>query len=436
MERLFYQDLLKWKQDGHQKPMMVIGARQTGKTYLINEFCKQEYANYIYINLEKQEAICSLFDETLDPLELKKSIGLLLNRSILPDTIIFFDEIQVSERAITSLKYFCEEDKDNPIICAGSLLGVKLSRFQSSFPVGKIIIKDMYPLNFKEFLMACQQTPLIDKIIQCYKERHAMPTALHERALTLYKEFLVLGGMPEVIKSYIEQGHQVNAKIRELQEMINIMYLADMNKYTQYSEGIKNEAIYQSIPAQLAKENSKFKYSVVDKAARSRQYNSSLQWLLSSRILLQTSRINKIEKPLRAFEDKDYFKVYLNDTGLLMALANYDYREILLNRSHMFSGAMSENYVASQFAQAKIPTHYYTFSKYEIDFIISTPDKLIPIEVKAGTNTRLTSLRAYIDKYKCDFAMVICMKNFGFEQQIYTIPFYAMFALCDDINAM
>ena len=293
MYRKIEEDLKKWQKD-YKMPLMLIGARQTGKTYILEEFCQNNFANYIYINLDKEENIRDIFTETIDPDKIIEKIEILKNINInIEDTIIFLDEIQVSERAITSLKYFCESDKPYKIVCAGSLLGVKINRFKSSFPVGKVTIKYLYPMDFEEYLIALGEDKLINEIKEHYETNEALIKPIHEKAIMLYKNYLVLGGMPAVINNFIDSGCNLAHVNFEIQEQIITSYLADMNKYTENSEGIKNNQIYNSIPKELARVNNTFKYSIVDKDARKIRYESSLDWLLASNMILKCDLTKK-----------------------------------------------------------------------------------------------------------------------------------------------
>lgn len=429
MYRKITKTLMEWK-DNFKKPLMLIGARQTGKTYIISEFCNQNFENYLYINLEKEENIQKIFQETIDPKEIIEQIKIIKNiRFNIEDTIIFLDEIQVSEEAISSLKYFCESNLPYKIICAGSLLGVKINRFKKSFPVGKVNIKYLYPMDFEEFLIALDELELINMIKKHYLSMEAMPSIIHEKACELYKKYLIIGGMPEVIKNFIDNGKNLSELNLELQEQIITSYLADMNKYTNNTESIKNAKIYNAIPKELARENNTFKYSIVDESARSERYESSLDWLLAANMVLKCNLTNRNESPLKAFIDETKFKIYLSDTGLLRALANIDYHEILSDNHSMFKGALTENYVICNLYPNFKELYYYTFQQFEIDFLIKINGDIIPIEVKAKTNTKSRSLNEYITKYHPKYAIRLSLKNFGFENNIKSIPLYAIFCI-------
>ncbi len=429
MYRKIEEELTNWKK-GFKMPLMLVGARQTGKTYILDNFCKNNFNNYIYINLEKEENIREIFEETIDPKEILEKIEIIKKVIINPtDTIIFLDEVQVSERAISSLKYFCEDPKPYKIVCAGSLLGVKINRFKSSFPVGKVTIKYLYPLDFEEFLLALGEQKLIDEIKMHYETNERLMNSIHEKALNLYKKYLVLGGMPSLINNYLENDSNIAHVNFELQEQIITSYLADMNKYTENSEGIKNSQIYNSIPKELARENNTFKFSIVDKDARRIRYESSLEWLLASNMILKCDLTQKNESPLKAFTSSDKFKAYLSDVGLLRSLSNIDYDEILLDKNEMFKGVLTENYVACELYPKSKELYYYNFDKYEIDFLVKIDGDIIPIEVKSGKRTSSKSLNEYIKKYNPKFSIRISTKNFGLENNIKSVPLYAVFCI-------
>ena len=429
MYRKIEKDLLEWKKD-FKMPLMLIGARQTGKTYILEEFCKTNFENYIYINLEKEEDIREIFDATLDPEKIIEKIQILRKVNFNPDnTIIFLDEIQTSERAITSLKYFCESNKPYKIVTAGSLLGVKINRFKSSFPVGKVVIKYLFPMDFEEYLMALGEDKLIEEIRKHYNSNEKVLDSIHEKALDLYKKYLILGGMPKVIENFIENDLNISNVDFELQDYIITNYLADMNKYTDNTESIKNSKIYNAIPKELARDNNNFKYSIVDKDARKIRYESSLDWLIASNMILKCDLTEKNESPLKAFVNNDKFKIYLSDTGLLRSLSNIDYTEILLDKNEMYKGVLTENYVACELYTKFRELYYYTFNKYEIDFLIKINGDIIPLEVKSGRRTNSKSLNEYIKKYNPKYSIRISTKNFGFENNIKSIPLYAVFCI-------
>lgn len=426
MERNLYKSLLEWKKNKINIPYMLVGVRQTGKTYLLTEFCKNEFENYLYINLDNMEKIKEVFENTLIPEEIIKNIEAILNVEInIENTVIFIDEIQVSERAISALKYFCESEKPYKIVCAGSLLGVKINRFKSSFPVGKVWIEYLYPMNFSEFLKAIGEEKLLKLIEESYKNMTPMLEVTHEKALKLYYDYMCIGGMPAAVMEYIENGKDVLKCNDELQRIMITSYLADMAKYTENTESIKNNKIYNSIPVQLGKENKKFKYSLVERSARSREYESSVDWLISSNMILKCQGIKTPKSPLKS-NVEDNFKLYLSDIGVLRVLSKIEKNEILLNKNMLYKGVLAENYVAEILYAKNRDLYYWQLgSQYEVDFLISIDGDIIPIEVKASDNVTSKSLNYYIQRYKPIYSIRISTKNFGFSNNIKSIPLYA-----------
>lgn len=431
MRRKFYEQLLNWKNNNVLMPLMVIGARQVGKTYIINEFCKNEFEDYIYINLLDNKSIISFFEENIDTKEKIAKMELYLNRKITENTVLFFDEIQESEQLISALKYFCESDFPYKVVCAGSLLGVKLNRFKSSFPVGKVRILKMYPMNFEEFLLAIGEDMAIEKIKECYKNNEPMDEALHEKYLKYYRLYLCVGGMPEAVNNLINNKLDILSFDKEILNSIVISYLADMTKYVSNKfESAKIERIYNTIPKQLLKENKKFMYSEIEKNARRRDYYMSLEWLISSNLVIPSYFVNKFEIPLKGYMDSDSFKLYLSDVGLLSSILNIPYNKLVLGDKMEYLGTIAENYVANELKSNGFDLYYYSLSRIlEIDFLIESNEGVIPIEVKASDNVKSKSLNYYMEKYKAKYAIRISTKNFGFDNNLKSVPLYATFAI-------
>lgn len=429
MYRKFEERLLKWKED-FKKPLMLIGARQIGKTYILKNFCKKYFGNYFYANLEIDREIAEVFEKTIKPEEIIEQIEIITGNTFdIENTIFFFDEIQVSEKAIMSLKYFCESEKNYRIVCAGSLLGVALNRFESSFPVGKVEIENLNVMDFEEFLLACDEKLLIEEIKKHYDSNDKISDPIHEKAINLYKKYLVLGGMPELILDFISNGKSITHVDYSKQQKIIEGYLFDMNKYTKRDVSVKNNMVYKTIPSVLARENNTFKFSLVDIYARKERYQSSLDWLLDSGMVIKCNLTENNISPLMAYLNPNKFKLYLNDIGLLRSLANIDYNEILLDKNDMFKGALIENYVAIDFYSKYKELYYYKFANYEIDFLIKIKGDVIPVEVKSGRRTTSKSLKAYIEKYNPIYSIRISEKNFGFENNIKSVPLYAVFCI-------
>lgn len=432
MKRKIYKDLLNWKENSIDIPLMIIGARQIGKTYIIQEFCKNEFENYIYINLLDNPQIVDLFEQTIPTEEKFTKMQWILNKNIdLENTIIFFDEIQLSEKLISNLKYFCESDKPFKIICAGSLLGVKINRFHSSFPVGKVKMEYMYPMDFEEFLMATSSQGLIDEIYKCYNEVTPMTNALHEKLLNLYRLYLCVGGMPQAVQNIVDVNQNIFDFDKTIVKNIIESYLNDMNQYIfNNTEKSRIEAIYKSIPSQLGNVSNKFQYSKINSNARSRDYETALQWLISSTMIYKCNLLKAIQIPPKAYADEEYFKLYISDVGLLTSLLEIQYNDILLDNKFLYKGNIAENYVAEQLVRNGVSLYYWkSNSDAEIDFILYNEDGLIPIEVKASDNITSKSLNSYIKKYNPKYSIRISSKNFGFENNIKSVPLYAAFLI-------
>ena len=432
MERKIYKELLNWKNTNMQKPLMVIGARQIGKTYIINEFCKKEFENYIYINLLEHIEIIKIFKEQINTAEKFKRMKIYLDKDInIQNTIIFFDEIQESEELISSLKYFNESEEPFKIICAGSLLGVKLKRMHSSFPVGKVKMLNMYPMDFEEFLIANKNQALIDEIRNCYTTNTPIDPVLHNKALELYKLYLCVGGMPEAIKNLFENDKDILKFDKSIIEDIYQSYLNDMNKYVDNKfEASKIENIYKSIPSQLGNQSNKFQYGKIASNARKRDYETALNWLLSSTMVHKCTILNKVEIPPLGFVIEDHFKLYLSDVGILLNMLQIKYNDIILDTLLQYKGIIAENYVATQLIANKNPLIYWeSGNTAEVDFVLYNNDGIIPIEVKANDNVSSQSLNIYIKRYNPKYAIRISTKNFGYTNNIKSIPLYATFCI-------
>ena len=431
MKRKIYKRLLEWKDRGMKKPLMIIGARQVGKTYIVKKFCENEFENFIQINLLEHPEIKELYSQNISTEE--KYIRLCANLNINPNlenTVIFFDEIQESEELISALKWFCESEKNFKIICAGSLLGVKLKRFHSSFPVGKVEMVNMYPMDFEEFLYTQNSGEYLTAYIkECYDENREMDNVIHEKLINLYRMYLCVGGMPEAVKDFVSRNMNILEINKSIVEDIIVAYINDMNKYVENKfEASKNELIYKSIPAQIGNKSNKFQYAKIDKNARRRDYESSLDWLLASNMIYQCCKLNSINIPPEAYKNRDFFKIYMGDIGILITMLKINVNEIYLDKPFQYKGEIAENYVATQLIFNNVPLYYWTTeSNSEIDFIIYNQDGIIPIEVKASDNTQSKSLNMYRKKYQPKYSIRLSTKNFGFENNIKSVPLYAAY---------
>lgn len=429
MKRLIEEKLVEWKSSKLRKPLLIYGARQIGKTYTMLQFGKKYYSNIVYCNFETDSSLATAFESSLNPEKIIISLKALLGVSIEKgSSLIIFDEIQRCEKALTSLKYFCEDANEYNIIAAGSLLGLAINRGQYSFPVGKVDLLNMYPLSFEEFLMATGNQEMIDLIKESYQT--FSPCPVHDKAMELYRTYLVIGGYPEVINNYL--AYKDFNMVKSTQTAIANSYVADMAKYATPSETIKSMEIFDSIANQLAKETTKFQYNVVNSKARSKSYESSLAWLKAANVVLECSKITQGNKPINIYEDNTTFKIYYCDIGLLSLKGNFKPENVISNLelSPKARGMLAENYVAQQLVNKGYNLHYWESNNTaEVDFVVDIDYETIPIEVKSADNVRARSLKTYIDKYNPKYSIRVSSKNFGSENNIKSIPLYALFCL-------
>jgi predicted AAA+ superfamily ATPase len=430
MERKIMNNLLKWKANPEKKPLLIRGARQVGKTYTALTFGKRHYKNTVYFNMENSSEITAVFDRDLNPERIIKELEAHSGQSILQgDTLIIFDEIQACERALTSLKYFEESKTGYHITAAGSLLGVAMKRTKYSFPVGKVEMLPMHPMDFEEFLQALGQEKLCGLIREAYDG--FAPLTLHDTAMDFYKTYLVVGGMPAAVREYIDKKDFdfVNAEL----EMLGDSYIADMAKYTTPQEMRRIMAAWASIPAQLSKENHKFQYKVIKSGARSGDYESAIEWLVSAGIIHKCVHVTQGKMPLSVYAENAAFKVYMVDTGLLCS--KFDIAaNVVIHTPHSFDGfkgALTENYICQALAVNGITPYYWSSpGKAEVDFVFQDRQgNILPLEAKSAENVRSKSLRNYTDTYRPVFTYRVSGKNFGFENGIKSVPLYAVFCI-------
>ena len=430
MERKIYQDLLNWKLNNDRKPLILQGARQVGKTYIVNYFAGKEYVNSVYCNFENDSQLHDFFDN-LDPMTIIKKISFYKRKEILPhNTLIIFDEIQACPQAITSLKYFNEEANDYHIISLGSLLGVSVNRSNFSFPVGKVQFMTMYPLDFEEYLMAKNEHELICLIKNCFLTNTPLDRAFHERAIDYYKEYLYVGGMPEAVMEYNRNSNP--ELVRIIQQSILESYLNDMGKYNKQTEIPKTKIVYKCIGTQLGKENKKFQYKNIKHGARSKEYQEAIEWITLSGIATQLYKLETVLLPLNAYQSLTDFKFYMNDVGLCTASQNIYIEDILSNNEllSIFKGGLTENYVFNQLLSNNIKSYYWVSDGVaEVDFVVRLNNDIIPIEVKSTENIRSKSLSIYKDINKPKYSIRISLRNFGYENEIKSVPLYAVFCI-------
>lgn len=431
MYRKIIEFLKNWKISSHRKPLILQGARQVGKTYSVLEFGRTHYENVAYFNFETNPKLNKTFEENISPEYLIPILSHIAGQTIVKEkTLIVFDEVQLCERALTSLKYFCEDAPDYHIIVAGSLLGVAVNRSKFSFPVGKVDIKTLYPMDMEEFMVAMGESGLVSQIKTCFAENIPMPSALHDSAMRLYRQYLVVGGMPECVLQFSETKDHI--LVRHTQDTILASYLNDMSKYNNLNEIKKTRLAYDNITVQLSKKNTRFQYKLIKKGGRASEFENAIEWLCLSGIVSQVYRVEQIKKPLENYRDIDAFKIYVSDSGLLCAKKNLEANDILYVTDELndFKGGMTENYVNVQLTINGYNTYYWESERgAEIDFIIQRAGKLIPVEVKSADNTKAKSLKVYMDKYNPEYAIKLSSKNFAFEENKKIVPLYAAFCI-------
>lgn len=430
MERKIVNRLIDWKNSAKRRPLLIYGARQVGKTYTALTFGKQHYKNTAYFNMEGSAELAAVFERDLNPERIVRELAAKSGQSIFKgDTLIIFDEIQSCERALTSLKYFYEEAPEYHVIAAGSLLGVALNREKYSFPVGKVDMMTLYPLDFEEFLWATGNEKICRLIRECCEV--FSPNPLHDTAMDLYKTYLVVGGMPTAISSFVDT--EDFDFVMAAQKSLNDAYIADMAKYATPWETTKIMAAWASVPAQLAKDNHKFQYKVIKSGARAHEYETPLDWLKAAGIINKCIRITEGRMPLSAYADNDSFKVYMMDTGLLCSKFDIAANAVLNGEPGFngFKGALAENYIMQALVSNGISPYYWSSpGKAELDFVFQDRQgSIIPLECKSADNVRAKSLKAFISLYGPPYAIRVSAKNFGFENGIKSIPLYALFCL-------
>ena len=431
MKRLIMEQLVKWKKSPYRKPLILKGVRQVGKTWILKEFGRQYYESTAYFNFDENEEYRQFFETTKDVKRILQNLILASGQKIMPEkTLIIFDEIQACERALTSLKYFCEEAPEYHIAAAGSLLGVAINREKYSFPVGKVIMKTLYPLRFDEFLRAVGKAYFIDLILEHFAGMAAMPADIHQEILEWYYRYLYIGGMPAAINEYLNRESLVN--VPEVQGLILNSYTADMAKYTTDSESTRIKNAYGSMPAQLAKENKKFQYKLIRKGATAGIFGDSIAWLVFSGVVLRCDRVSRGNVPLIAFRDVSAFKLYLSDVGLLSAFSGITPEGIIRHElSELYRGSLTENYVAQTLVSGGYELYYWTSDSppAEVDFVIQKKGCVVPIEVKSGENVRSKSLKHFSNMYMPEKIIRLSEKNFGTEGNIDAVPLYAAFCI-------
>lgn len=426
MYRIAIEKLLKWKQSKRRKPLIIEGARQVGKTWLMKEFGKQAYTETIYINFDSNSRMAELFASDLDTDRLIMGLELYAGHKIDPDnSLLIFDEVQEVPRALASLKYFYENTPQYHIVCAGSLLGIALHQ-GTSFPVGKVDFLKLYPLSFKEFLMATDKerfAELLDKqdfgMITCFKQTY----------IDSLKQYYFIGGMPEAVQSFAE-NKDFN-EVREIQKRILAAYEQDFSKHAPNEIVPRLRRVWNSIPSQLAKENKKFIYGLVRDGARAKDYETAIMWLSDCGLVHKVSRVNAAGIPLRANEGLKAFKLFVVDVGLLGCMAGLRQRTLLDGNALFveFKGALTEQYVCQQLKTIEdLEVYYYTNDRgsCEVDFVVDTGEQIVPVEVKAEVNLRAKSLKTYQEKFSPEVSIRTSMSDYKKEEWLVNLPLYAI----------
>jgi len=416
-------------------PLLLHGARQVGKTHILREFGNIHYKNIAYINLETDPLVSTWFEGNIDPKQIIMLLEAHIKMRVVPDdTLIIFDEIQSCERALTSLKYFNENAPQYHIAAAGSLLGVAIKREKYSFPVGNVESVTLYPFTFEEFLWSQNEVILTEEIRSSYMSISPLHASLHKRASDLYKIYLIVGGMPASILEYTSTKSLVT--VPGVQNRIINDYIADMAKYATDGEAVKIRAAFNSVPTQLAKENKKFQYKVIQRGGSSTIFGEAIDWLDTAKVVNKCYNLTTPDIPLDVYKDFTNFKLYMSDTGLL-TMTSRTPQSIILSLGETdsrFLGAIAENYVAQHFAASEKSLHYWKSDRKsggqsEIDFVLQDNEHAIPVEVKAGEHVKSRSLGVFASKFNPPYSIRISGKNFGFENNIKSIPLYAAFCL-------
>lgn len=440
MLRKDYEKLLKWKNKTSRKPLLVLGVRQCGKTYLVKEFGSKEFENMAYINFDGNKGLQSIFDYDFDINRILDEIGsVVLNKKIIPGkTLLFLDEIQDCPRAIQSLKYFCENIPELHVIAAGSLLGIALKEQSISFPVGKVQRLEMFPMSFEEFVIADGGEKYLNGMSKLPLGREI--SELYSVPMQKYlQNYYIVGGMPEAVKIWI-QTHDYN-QVEEIQNQILKDYADDFGKHTTPDTAIKIKLIWDAIPSQIAKDNNKFIFSHVKEGARAKDLEDALEWLVSAGLVYKLNLVQTPQLPLESMKDNTYFKIYMADVGLLRKKSNVNYRTLLNGDESFiqFKGAFSENYIMSELKSLGVSAYFWrTKADAEVDFISDYEGVLFPIEVKSATNTKAKSLQLFCKRFSPKLAFKASLKNVGDnmmeETHIWNIPLYIFFRIKEYIK--
>ena len=425
MYRFAIEDLRRWKESKFRKPLIIEGARQVGKTWLMKEFGRTEYEEVVYINFDSNRVMAELFEQDLDCGRIIEGLALYSEKKIVPEkTLLIFDEIQEVPKALSSLKYFYENTPEYHIVCAGSLLGIALHS-GTSFPVGKVDFLKLYPLSFQEFLMAMGR----EQYAQLLSKRdYTMIRSFRQIYIDALRQYFFVGGMPEAVLHFAEEKDY--SVVREIQKRILSAYEQDFSKHAPNEIVPKLRMLWNSIPSQLAKENRKFIYGLVREGARAKDYETAIMWLTDCGLVHKVSRVNAPKLPLKAYEDLKAFKMFLVDVGLLGCMVGISHRALLEGNALFveFKGALTEQYVLQQLIIKKnLGIYYYTNDRgsCEIDFVADNGEKVVPIEVKAEENLKAKSLKTYYEKYLPEKAVRMSLSDYKEQEWLVNLPLYA-----------
>ncbi|ODM07082.1 ATP-binding protein [Eisenbergiella tayi] len=421
MKRNAIEDLIRWKSSEERKPMVLKGARQVGKTWLMKEFGKNYYNSYVYFNFDEEDELKSIFEVNKNPYRIIELLSMIAGEKIIPgETLVIFDEVQECPEALNSLKYFKEKANDYHVIAAGSLLGTLLAK-PKSYPVGMVNLLDIFPLTFDEFLEAIDE-PLYAYYCSIEKEQH-IEEIFHNRLLEAYNYYLIIGGMPECVTSWVK--YKDPARIARIQRELIEVYENDFSKHNGKVNSGRILMVFRSIASQLAKPNEKFMYGAVREGGRARDFEEAIEWLVSAGMINRVYNVSKMEHPLSAFDKLDNFKLFVFDTGLLKHMAGLDNSAILLKNDYQFKGPLTENYVLQQLrGQFEIEPRYYSDKNSEIDFIIQHGTEIIPIETKGGEDKSAPSFKRYIIEKKPEHAIRFSKRGYLKNGLITNMPLY------------
>lgn len=421
MKRNALESLMQWKSSEDRKPMVLKGARQVGKTWLMKEFGRTAYDSFVYFNFDEEDELKSIFEVNKNPQRIVELLSLIAGEKILPGkTLIIFDEIQECPSALNTLKYFKEKANDYHVIAAGSLLGTLLAT-PKSYPVGMVNLLDIYPLTFDEFLDATD--PALYTYYESIQKEQQIEEIFHNRLLEAYNNYLIIGGMPECVSSWVK--YKDPAKIREIQRELIEVYENDFSKHNGKVNSGRILMVFRSIVSQLAKPNEKFIYGAVREGARARDFEEAIEWLVSAGMLNRVYNVGKMEHPLTAFDKLDQFKLFLFDTGLLKYMAGIDNSAILLKTDYQFKGPLTENYVLQQLrGQFEVEPRYYADKNSEIDFVLQYGTEIIPVEAKGGEDKSAPSFKRYIAQNQPKHALRFSRRGYRKDGAITNLPLY------------